>query len=115
MEILKTVEIAKYTAWYDILFILGLGFTLSFIILLVTATDRVSNAHYWAIGICFVGMIASMIAFACIHKTPTGQYTYTVSITDPEKYKELIDNGYQISEPLYENVDIYEITGNPLQ
>ena len=45
----------------------------------------------------------------------TGRYTYTVEITDNAKYKELIENDYRFNKRLYDNKEIYEITGAPLE
>ena len=49
-----------------------------------------------------------------LYKVPTGKCTYVVEITDETKYKELVEKGYTF-ERLYENKEIYSITGGELE
>ncbi len=116
MEILKDVVIMDWPGWVDVCFILNLVVMVATIILFATLTNSSSGGH------CFAAIFGLLITIAFIvilivgaKKMPTGEHTYTVSITEPTAYKELIDKGYKISEPLYDNMDIYEVTGDPLQ
>ena len=49
-----------------------------------------------------------------LYRVPTGKCTYIVEITDEAKYKELVEKGYTF-ERLYENKEIYSITGGELE
>lgn len=44
---------------------------------------------------------------------PTSTHSYIVEITDETKYKELIDNGYELKQ-IYDNRNIYSIRGDEL-
>lgn len=116
MEILKDVVIMGWPQWVNIVFVLNLIAAVATIILFATLTNSSSGGH------CFAAIFGLLITIAFViivavgaKKVPTGEHTYTVSITEPTAYKELIDKGYKISEPLYDNMDIYEVTGDPLQ
>lgn len=116
MEILKDVVIMEWPQWVDIVFILSAMAACITIILFGTLNNSSSGGHCFAAGFGFLITIAFVIILAVgAKKVPTGEHTYTVSITEPTVYKELIDKGYKISEPLYDNKDIYEVTGGPLQ
>ena len=45
---------------------------------------------------------------------PTKTHKYVVEITDAEKYKELVDDGYTLDK-LYDNRDIYMLTGDVIE
>lgn len=116
MEILKDVVIMDWPGWVDVCFVLTLVATIITIILFGTLDNFSSGGH------CFAAILGLLITIAFVtvlaigaKKVPTGEHTYTVSITEPTAYKELIDKGYKISEPLYDNMDIYDVTGDPLQ
>lgn len=68
--------------------------------------------------ICFIiaalGIAAAIFIPECGTNMPTNVYKYVVEITDENKYKELVDNNYSLDR-LYENRDIYEITGDVLE
>jgi len=60
-----------------------------------------------------------VIAFICtiigiVNPVPSGEYKYTVEITEESKYKELIEKEYKFKR-LYDGREIYEITGAPLE
>lgn len=116
MEILKDAVIMDWPGWVDVCFIFNLVVMVVTIILFATLTNSSSGGHCFA---AFVGLFVSitliLVMIIGAKKAPTGEHTYTVSITEPTAYKELIDKGYKISEPLYDNMDIYEVTGDPLQ
>lgn len=116
MEILKDTVIMEWPQWVNIAFILCLVSTVATIILFATVTDYSSGGH------CFAAIFGLLITIALVviiavgaKKVPTDKHTYTVSITETTAYKELINKGYEISKPLYNNLDIYEVTGDPLQ
>ena len=116
MEILKDVVIMDWPQWVDVCFILSLFAAVTTIILFATLTNSSSGGHCFAAILGFLITIAFVVIIAVgARKVPTGEHTYTVSITEPTAYKELIDKGYKISEPLYDNMDIYDVTGDPLQ
>lgn len=116
MEILKDVVIMDWPQWVDICFILNLVAMVITIILFATLNNDSSGGHCFAAIVGLLMSIALVVVMAVgAKKVPTGEHTYTVSITEPTVYKELIDKGYKISEPLYDNMDIYEVTGDPLQ
>ena len=116
MEILKDVAIMEWPDWVAVVFMLNIAVILTTIILFSTLENSSSDGHCFAAVVGFivsVALIATLVIGA--KKAPTGEHTYTISITEPTVYKELIDKGYKISEPLYDNRNIYEVTGNPLQ
>lgn len=116
MEILKDVVIMEWPDWVAVVFMLNAAAILITIILFGTVNNSSSSGHCFA---AIVGLVVSIVLIATLiigaKKMPTGEHTYTISITEPTAYKELIDKGYKISEPLYDNMDIYEVTGDPLQ
>ena len=62
--------------------------------------------------LCAIAGIALIISFA--FPVESGEYKYTVEITEESKYKELINEGYTFKR-VYDNREIYEITGAPLE
>lgn len=62
--------------------------------------------------LCGIVGIALMISF--IFPVESGKYKYTVEITEESKYKELIEKDYEFKR-VYDNKEIYEITGAPLE
>ena len=116
MEILKSIEIIGWPNWVHVAFVLSLIGVIVTMILFVNLKNSSSE------GYCLTALISFLLTITLVFtvvigakKEPTGKYTYTISITEPAVYKELIDKGYKISEPLYDGMNIYEITGDPLQ
>jgi hypothetical protein len=105
-----------WPGWVDVCFIVNLVVMVATIILFATLSNDSSGGHCFAaiFGLLITIVLVAVIAIGA-RKVPTGEHTYTISITEPTTYKELIDKGYKISEPLYDNMNIYEITGDPLQ
>ena len=64
-------------------------------------------------GICFA-LALTVLVISTFFKVESGKYRYTVEIIEESKYKELIDENYEFKR-LYDNKEIYEITGAPLE
>lgn len=74
--------------------------------------------HYDTAGFCATILLFSIV-FSCVFPeytfdVPTKTHKYVVEITDAEKYKELVDNGYTLDK-LYDNRDIYMMTGDVIE
>lgn len=64
-------------------------------------------------GICLA--IAMVVLIGSIFfPEESGNYKYTVEITEESKYKELIEEGYEFKR-VYDNREIYNISGAPLE
>lgn len=99
--------------------VLGIVTGIAFLVLIITGL---------AFAICSkldteVGMIISGVCFAIalvvlvgstFFPVESGNYKYTVEITEESKYKELIEEGYEFKR-VYDNRDIYNISGAPLE
>ena len=72
---------------------------------------KTGAACFLVVVLCIAVMI---FVPACSLIVPTDVHRYVVEITDENKYKELIDNGYSLDK-LYENRNIYKITGDVLE
>lgn len=95
-----------------IVFIIG---ALSVIFFLIgMATDGNEELILIFLGFAFAAAIASILFTNELYKVPTGKYTYVVEITDETKYKELVEEGYTFKR-IYENKEIYSITGGELE
>lgn len=66
------------------------------------------------LGIAAIGIMSLITIPECRANIPTNVYKYVIEITDENKYKELVDSGYSLDK-LYENRDIYVITGDVLE
>ena len=66
------------------------------------------------LGFALIATIASLLFTNELYRVPTGKYTYVVEITDETKYKELVEKGYTFKR-IYENKEIYSITGGELE
>ena len=62
--------------------------------------------------LCAIVGVALIVSFA--FPVESGTYNYTVEITEESKYKELIDDGYTLKH-VYDNKEIYNISGAPLE
>ncbi len=62
--------------------------------------------------LCAIAGIALLISF--LFPVESGTYKYTVEITEESKYKELIEEGYEFKR-VYDNKEIYNISGAPLE
>jgi len=111
MEILKATQITT-TGFLGALAILGAF--ISFIITIVSfAIDEPKIAIIW--GIIFIICLIGIFGFSSYTiDVPTGKWAYTVEITEPTKYHELIDKGYEFKKA-YDNKEIYVITGDELK
>lgn len=108
MEILS-YEPVKDIAWWTIA------------VLIIGTISLISFLIMWANEIDIGTVIFGIITFACIaivFFTPssieTEKIKYTVEITEEEQYRHLINADYKFKK-LYDNREIYEITGDPLE
>ncbi len=62
--------------------------------------------------LCAIAGVALIVSFA--FPVESGNYKYTVEITEESKYKELIEEGYEFKR-VYDNKEIYNISGAPLE
>lgn len=74
--------------------------------------------HY-ELAVFFVMVVILAIVLPIIYPeytfdVPTKTHKYVVEITDAEKYKDLVDNGYTLDK-LYDNRDIYMLTGDVIE
>lgn len=114
MEILNDAILVTTQSWAFIIVLIGLIGCLVCVgplVWTIIKGDDYDGVLFAIILVCIIFMAVG----ACAPKVPTGEYKYTVSITDDIKYKELIDKGYKFSAPVYDGLSIYEITGDPLQ
>lgn len=58
--------------------------------------------------------VAILTMFFAPWQVPTGKYSTTIEITDKSKYEELINANYDFTR-VYENRDIYVITGDEIE
>jgi len=65
-------------------------------------------------GIFLFTCVISIIYPEYTFDVPTKTHKYVVEITDAEKYKDLVDNGYTLDK-LYDNRDIYMLTGDVIE
>ena len=85
---------------------------------LIAVIVSVCSNHYELAGF-FVMMVILAIVLPIIYPeytfdVPTKTHKYVVEITDAEKYKDLVDNGYTLDK-LYDNRDIYMLTGDVIE
>lgn len=111
MEILKTTQITTIGI-LGALAILGMAISLIFTIV-SSAVDEFKTAIVWGIVliICLIGIFGFPSHTV---EVPTGKWAYTIEITDPTKYPELISKGYEFKK-VYDSKEIYEITGDELK
>ena len=95
-----------------IVFIVGVTSIICFII--GAFNDISDELTLVSFGIALFAICASIFFVNELYKVPTGKCTYVVEITDETKYKELVEKGYTF-ERLYENKEIYSITGGELE
>lgn len=109
MEILNSQQLtdANLTPF---LFILAICICMGTFVAFVE-TDKSLGA--WVSVIIII--ISIIFLFKLPWTKPIDQWRYTVEITDETKYKELIDNGYKFSSPIYKNREIYYITGDEMK
>ena len=95
-----------------IVFIIGVTAIICFII--GAFNDISDELTLVSFGVALFAICASIFFANELYKVPTGKYTYVVEITDETKYKELVEEGYTF-ERIYENKEIYSITGGELK
>lgn len=78
------------------------------------AIDASEELILISLGFALIATIASLLFTNELYRIPTGEYTYVVEITDETKYKELVEEGYTFKR-VYENKEIYSITGGELE
>lgn len=78
------------------------------------AIDASDELTLISLGFALIATIASLLFTNELYRIPTGEYTYVVEITDETKYKELVEEGYTFKR-VYENKEIYSITGGELE
>ena len=107
MEILSSAPITTF-AWYELIFIVG--FAIGFVAAVWAYSDGSDT-----IGVSMITLaLCCLIGGLCMPTTvPTGEYKYTVEITDESAYRELIEAGYSFSR-VYPTRSIYEIVGEEL-
>jgi len=92
------------------IFLIVVGTLLGILLL----SDECWKSGTICLGIAAASIMALMIIPECSASVPTNVYQYVVEVTDENKYKELIDDGYSLDK-LYENRNIYKITGDALE
>lgn len=111
MEILNTMQNTD-VGFFGVLVVLGA--IISFFVAIVSIifyediTALISGIIFF---ICLIGIFGFPSHTIDV---PTNTWTYTVEITDPTKYHELIDKGYEFKK-VYDSKEIYEITGDELK
>ena len=95
-----------------IVFIVGVTSIICFII--GAFKDISDELTLVSLGFALLAIFASTLFTDELYKVPTGKCTYVVEITDEAKYKELVEKGYTF-ERIYENKEIYSITGGELE
>lgn len=65
-------------------------------------------------GICVTISFILLLVSIAYFQEPSGNYKYTVEITEESKYKELVEKEYKFKR-LYDGKEIYEISGAPLE
>lgn len=87
------------------------------IVLIISAIALNTETTRSRVTASVIGIILIGIAILCGVKsanTDTGKRRYTVQLTEESKYVELIQKGYKFERRLYDNMEIYEIVGEPL-
>lgn len=87
------------------------------IVLIITAIAAYNDTTRSRVTASVIGVILIGIAILCGVKsvnTDTGKRRYTVQLTEKDKYVELIQKGYKFESKPYDDIEIYEIVGDPL-
>lgn len=113
MNILKEVIIYNNKFCNDAMLITALiG-----IVLIISAIALHTETIRSRVTASVIGIILIGIAILCGVKSAnsdTGKRRYTIQLTEENKYAELIQKGYKFERKLYDNIEIYEIVGDPL-
>lgn len=112
MEILLDCGMVTKTGagFFLALFFIIVGTMLGILLL----TDDCWKSGIVCFGIAAMGIMSLITIPECRANIPTNVYKYVIEITDENKYKELVDSGYSLDK-LYENRNIYKITGDVLE
>ena len=109
MEILAVSPITVVSGLTGILFLALIVSVVIFAICCKCDTDvgmLISGILCVIVGVVFFG--------STFFPVESGKYNYTVEITEESKYKELVDEGYTLKR-VYDNKEIYNISGAPLE
>lgn len=109
MEILAVEPIMTLGTFSGITFLVGIIIAIIFAI----ACSSKNDAFITITGI-FLAVIVVTFLISINFPVESGNYKYTVEITDNTKYQELIEDGYKFTR-VYDNKAIYEIKGAPLE
>lgn len=101
--------------------VMGSGGIIAIVIMFLSLIGIVVTMclDHYDIASFFIMMLLLSIVIPCLFPeytfdVPTKTHNYVVEITDAEKYKELVDNGYTLDK-LYDNRDIYTMTGDVIE
>ena len=106
MEILSTTPIQEVT-WYAIVLFFML---ISAIVVAVQSTKEEGKATT-AIAALIVIVIFVVMMTCPMTKNSETSANYTVEIIEAEQYQKLIEGGYTFDTRVYENRNIYKISG----
>lgn len=109
MEILAVEPIMVLSIITGIAFLIVLVTSLAFAICSKVDTE----AGMIISGVCFAVALTVLVG-STFFPIESGRYKYTVEITEESKYKELIEKGYEFKR-VYDNREIYNISGAPLE
>ena len=112
MEILLDRGVVTVMGYGAIIAIFAMVFGLIAVIVTV-CLDHYELAGFFVM-IVILAIILPIIYPEYTFDVPTKTHKYVVEITDEEKYKELVDNGYTLDK-LYDNRDIYMLTGDVIE
>lgn len=106
MEILSTTPVQEIT-WYAVV----LFFAMMTALVITIHSTKNDNSGVTAI-FALVFIVILVIMFACpMTKDSETSANYTVEIIEPEQYQKLIESGYTFDARVYENRNIYKISG----